>query len=172
MSTIAINVEYSAPVNFTASFPPAQRIIAGNNSNPMYLRYAILTQDSLQMTYYTASVVIPIDSLYSAAFSASPALTYPPTILQQPANTSMTAPGTVSFTVTALSELALTYQWYVQSGSIGPFVAATSGAYTGDTTAALTASYADASTSSFNYFVYLSNSNGTLSSSVANLTIS
>ena len=78
MSTIAINVNYSGSVNFTASFPPAQRIIAGNNTNPLYLRYAMLTQDSLQMVYYTASVVIPITSLYQAAFTAYPALTYPP----------------------------------------------------------------------------------------------
>jgi hypothetical protein len=177
MSTVAITVQYSSSINFTASFPPAQRIIAGYTNNSQYLRYSMLTQDSLQLVYYTASVVIPISSLYQAAFTAYPALTYAPAITSQPVSPqAFTAPGTASFSVVVNSEVfPVTYQWYIESGSSAPFVLPVNSGgatYSGQTTPALTASYTTNVTNSFNYFCAISNSIGLTSSSIATLTIS
>lgn len=84
MTNTSCNVSFAGFTNFTASFPPAQRIIVGNSSNPLYLRYALMTQDSVQLVYYSASVTIPMDALYQVAFAAQPALTFPPVINVQP----------------------------------------------------------------------------------------
>src|ERR1035437_1920761 len=170
MSQIAIQVQYSQSINWTASFPPAQRIIVGYNSNPLYSRYAMLTQDSLQMVYYTASVSIPITSLFQAAFTAYPALTYPPSITTKPTSSVLTAPGTVSFVAVAQSEVPMTYQWYVESGSSATFVLPVGANYQGTASAVLTASYATNDTSSFNYYCALSNSSGLTNTSTVNLT--
>lgn len=173
MSTVAINVQYSQSINWTASFPPAQRIIVGYNSNPLYSRYAMLTQDSLQMVYYTASVSIPITSLFQAAFTAYPALTYPPSITTKPTSSqAFTAPGTASFVVVAQSEVPMTYQWYVESGSNASFVLPVGTNYQGTSSATLTVSYSTNATSSFNYYCALNNSSGLTNTSTVNLTIS
>ena len=171
----AIQIQYSSSVNFTASFPPAQRIIVGNNSNPLYQRYAMLTQDSVQMVYYTASVVIPLTSLYQAAFIALPSLTYPPAITSQPTSSAFTAPGTASFAVAVQSELPFTYKWLVQPSGSSNWnlpTGSTGILYQGTASAALTASYTTNTIPYYNFECTMLNTSGPTTSSIVTLTIS
>lgn len=170
---IAINVTSSGTVNFTAS-APIQRTFTINASNPSYLRNAVLSQDCITFTYYTASAVIPLTSLYGVAASAVPQLTYQPVILQQPTGSQLVVHPTSSFFfVSASAETGITYQWFSQSFSqslVSPtnyFSLNNGGPYTGSTTAAMTHSFTSTVDNSSSYLCVASNVRGNTTSSVS-----
>ena len=173
MTNTSCNVSFAGFTNFTASFPPAQRIIVGNSSNPLYLRYALMTQDSVQLVYYSASVTIPMDALYQVAFAAQPALTFPPVINVQPSASFqiITAPASASFYLSASSEIPVNYQWWVQpSGSSSWFLPTASiGHYSfqGTSSNAFTASFPVNTLPSWSFECVITSSAGNTTSSVA-----
>ena len=170
MATSALTVTFGGLINFTASYPPAQRIITLNSSNPNYLRYALLTNDSLQIVYYTSSATIPLDSLYTAAFASNPALTYPPVILVNPISSTVTHPSPAYFSVTATAETPITYQWYWQSASLSSYVPCPISLFAGTASAALTCSATVIATeNSASFYCSASNISGITTSSAANL---
>ena len=167
---VALTVSFGGYTNFTASFPPAQRITTLNATNPTYLRYAMLTNDSLQLVYYSASAVIPLSSIYAAAFTALPVLTYPPVFLINPTSSTVTHPSPAYFAVTASSEVTIGYQWYWQSASLSTFVPCPTSLFAGTASAALTCSATVISTeNSSSIYCVASNTSGGTTSSIANL---
>lgn len=168
MPVQSINIQYTTPSNFSASFPP-QKTSVLDTTNPNYLRYATLATDSVALTYYSVSVLIPLSQLYQAAASASYALTWPPIILTQPTNSIVTHPAAAYFVVSASAEIPITYQWFRQSGS-GNFTSIIStGSYTGSQTPALTHSNTVTGESTSSFVCVCSNASGVTSSSIANL---
>lgn len=166
MSNNAINVQFSGYTNFTAS-APAQRVMVLNTNNNQYLRYAILSQDNLQVVYYTSSCVIPLTSIYSAVFSGSPNLTYPPIINIQPTSSTVTHPNALYFAVSASAETPISYQWYWQSSSLNTYVPTPSATFSGTASAALTCSTTVVATeNSASYYCIVSNTTGGTTSSI------
>jgi hypothetical protein len=166
----SINVSYNGMVNFTSSSPQQQQFML-DTTNVKYLRYATLTQDSLTLTVYTSSAVIPLSQLYAAAVNVIPQITWPPIIISQPTSSAVTHSNAVYFVVNASAELPITYSWYYQSGSnFTWFPIVSTGSYTGSLTAALTCSSPQipfANTAS--YRCVLSDVSGFTSSSIATL---
>lgn len=114
-----------------------------------------------------------MSSLWGTVVNYNPYLTYAPIIQTQPnATETITHPGTASYTVGASAETPITYAWYVQSGSPGPFIPATASNYQGTgTSATLTASCANNSTASFNFYCVVSNASGQVTSNTASLEV-
>jgi|ERR1035437_721428 hypothetical protein len=167
MNNIAFNVAFSGYTNFTSS-TQAQKVMVLNTNNPLYLRYAVLSGDNLQVVYYTASATIPLASIYQAMFSASSALTYPPVILLQPTSSTVTHPNPFYMVVSASSEVPVNFQWYWQSSSLNIFTPTPSTTFSGTSSAALTCSVTSVSVeNSASYFCVALNSSGQTSSSVA-----
>lgn len=92
----------------------------------------------------------------------------PPAITSQPQSVSTTTGQTVSFTVTAING-TLSYQWYTTNNNVLTPLTDT-GDHFGSTTATLTFTNA-AMSDSGNYVVIASNSSGSITSSVATLTV-
>jgi len=95
-----------------------------------------------------------------------------PTILTQPANSSVTHPAPAYFALNAVSSASMNYQWYYQSGSGNWSSIVSTASYTGSATTALTSSATYTSyQNTASYFCYVSNQAGGVSSSVAILNV-
>jgi hypothetical protein len=110
------------------------------------------------------------DSLSAAVFA--PMVTSPPSIVIQPQSTEVFSNATAQFTVTAAGLAPLSYQWYTTSSSTLPLanaVALSNGSkYNGSTNATLTISNVT-TINLTNYAVIITNSLGSITSSIANL---
>ena len=89
----------------------------------------------------------------------------PPTVTQQPFSTNVCAGAATVFAVAATGTGPLTYQWQTNSVNLS-----NGGHYTGVTTSNLTVSAADSSVAA-SYRCLISNSGGSVTSSVASLTV-
>jgi len=176
MSTQAINITYTSPSSFSQSLTPSQRMSVLNSANTSYYRIATVQQDCIILSYYTASVVIPwqgTGSLWAAGYTANPALTYAPVIIQQPSSSqTVTHPTAVYFSISASAETAISYQWYYNSASNATswYPIVSTGSYTGSQTPALTSSTTNVSfQNTSSYLCVASNTTGNTSSSIASL---
>jgi hypothetical protein len=165
-SPIAFNISFNGYTNFTASVP-SQRVQVLNTTNPLYLRYAVLSGDNLQVVYYSASAVIPMASIYQAMFTALSSLTYAPFIGLQPTSSTATHPSSLYFVVSSSSEIPTTYQWLWQSSSLSTYVNCPTTYFSGTASAALTCSSTVVNIeNSASYFCVASNASGQASSSI------
>ena len=110
----------------------------------------------------------------SVVNSSSFVVTGGPTINTQPSNQTVTAPATATFTVSATASAgSLTYQWQRSTNSGGSWANVSTG--TGGTTASYTTPATSVSSGSANngdqYRCQVSDSNGTVNTSAATLTV-
>lgn len=164
---IGINVNFSSITNFTSS-APLPRQTAFDGTNPNYVRRVTLLNDSILLTYFTQSVVIPYSSLYNAAASVTNVLTWPPYIVVQPTGSTVTHPTSSYFAVSASSELPITYSWWSSSMGTGPFLQLTNSlsGFMGTNTRILTDATSSVSDNGSLFYCYVSNTRGAVSSSV------
>ena len=90
-----------------------------------------------------------------------------PVITTQPANATVTAPATATFSVTATGTAPLTYQWASEAPGASSFTA-----ISGATSASYTTPATTVAQSGTKYEVVVSNSQGSVTSSAATLTVS
>jgi hypothetical protein len=110
------------------------------------------------LTYYFAVDGWDGDSAgITLNLALTPSSTPPPTITSQPANVSVTAGGTASFSVTASN--ATSYQWYYNNAAI-----------TGATSTTYTISSAQAANAG-SFYVVVTNNGGSTASSTATLSV-
>ena len=175
-TSTSINISFNGTSSFIKSAPIQQQFQL-DTTNIQYLRYSALTQDSLTLTIFTSSVVIPLTQLYSAAVNVLPQITWPPVILGQPNSASVTNPASASFTVSASAETAITYNWYSQSysqslsSSFSKITASTT-QFSGGTTATLLYKTSSVLDSSSSFFCVLNNASGNTTSSFAQVFVS
>ena len=168
------SIAFTATNSFVPSAPTQRQYIL-NNTNPNYLRYTYMTQDSLYFNVNgIGQAVIPLNGsggLWASAITALPALTWPPVIATQPVNTTVTHPSSSNFFISASSETGvITYSWYSQSfGSSTWSQLSNTALYSGSTSPALTHSLTNTGDSGSAYFCTATNGSGQTSSSVAYL---
>lgn len=173
MSTPSISVAYITSSNFIPTILPSQRFNVLDTTNPKYLRYFSLQNDSIILSVYTASIAVPLygtGSLASAIVAFNPIFTWPPLIITQPTSSTVTHPAPVYFSVSASAELPVTYQWYYQSGSATWYSIVSTGSYTGSQTPALTSSVTSlAVQNTSSYVCVMTDASGQTTSSIVNL---
>jgi hypothetical protein len=119
MAIQSLNIAYTS----TSSYQPTQavqQITILDTTNTKFLRQAFLSNQGIKLVHVTASVFIPISQLFAAAYTYSPTqFTWPPVIITQPTGSlTVIHPTTATFSVSASSELPITYSWnYQLSGS-------------------------------------------------------
>jgi hypothetical protein len=173
MSNYTINVVYSSTSSFVPS-APSQRQFALDTTNNNYIRNATLTQDSLTLTYYTSSVIFPLQNLYQVAVGVNPILGWPPVITQQPTSSAVVHPSQSFFAISAsgANNTPLTYQWYSQSysqsltSSTAYFPLTNSVEYSGCTASLLSWNTSSLAGLSSSYYCVVSCSSGVTTSSV------
>ena len=179
MSTpITFNTAYIATNSFTPS-APIQRQFTLNNTNPQYIRYTTMTQDALYFNVNgVGQVIIPLigtGSLWAAASTANPSMTWPPVILTQPTSSTVAHPTNAYFVVCASAETNISYHWASSSNSGVNWTILPSGGsgnlFTGSLTNQLTHSLTTQNDSG-SYVCYCTNTSGNVTSSIATLTIS
>jgi hypothetical protein len=169
-TSTSINITYNGTSSFVKSAPIQQQFQL-DTTNVNYLRYSTLTQDSVTLTVYTSSVVIPLTQLYAAAANTLAQISWPPVILGQPISASITHPASASFYVSASAELPITYNWYSQSysqslsSSFSKLTASVN--YSGTNTPTLIYNNSAVLDSSSSFFCVLSNASGNTTSSYA-----
>ncbi len=95
----------------------------------------------------------------------------PPAFTTQPANVTLTEPGTATFSILASGTVPLTYQWQVKHGT-GDFANLTNtGSYGGTTTASLTVSNTSVAMSGDQFQVIVTGPGGSRTSDVVILTV-
>jgi hypothetical protein len=176
MTSISANILANGTSSFVPS-APSQRTYILNTTNNNYIRNAILTQDSLTLTYVTTSVVFPLNTvggLYQVASTLVSALSYPPIIYSQPTSSTVVHANPVSFAVSASAEFnSATFQWASASATAlltNTFTPLTNSAiYTGVTSSFLTNTNTVIADSGSAYKCIVSGIGGTVSSSYASL---
>jgi hypothetical protein len=171
----AINVAFTTTSSFTPAAPvQRQFFIDSNVAN--YYRNATLTQDSLYLSYYTTSIVIPLTVLYNAAATYNSWLSWAPFIITEPSNSFVTHPATATFKVTASSNFSIAYQWYSQSYSQSVTsstvyypLTASAGVFLGVTGSILYVFNTSQSMSTSSFYCQVSNNSGITNTSTATL---
>lgn len=121
---------------------------------------ALLTLDDGSQSGLDQAVLMPLNPSGTSAITNSP-----PIIIQQPANKVVPPNATVQLIVAAISDIALTYQWYKKNAS-NVFVA-----LTGKTATTLVIPGATTADNG-DYRVVVTNANGSVTSNVANVLVS
>jgi len=112
-----------------------------------------------------------LTSIASTAFLNCPVAS-PPTISTQPANTTVLAGTSATFTISATSTLPPTYQWQVSSdGGATWGILNDNSTYAGSATATLTIDNATVDLSGYDYQAIVTNSAGTATTASAGLTV-
>lgn len=165
MPTKSINISYTtdSAISFSA---PVQQITLLDTTNRQYLRQVMLSQDGVKVIKGSYVVQIPMTQLFQAAYQAYPQLTWPPIILNQPTGSSVTAPQTASFNITASAEIAISYVWQYKGATSSSFVNVPNQApFTGSTTASLFISTSSLALSGSQFRCVASNASGNTTSS-------
>jgi hypothetical protein len=119
--------------------PTAIRVSTLDQTNPSYAR--VWRLDSAYLTLSHAGYVagVELSAILPALLALVPQLTWPPLITVQPTNELNLAPGaSASFSVTATSEISITYQWQVSTNGGTSFSnVSNGGVYSNVTTATM-----------------------------------
>ena len=151
-ANFSVGASGTAPLNYFWSFNTNTPV--GGNSNSLALAN-VTTND-------TGSYRVVVSNSVGAATSSVATLTVliPPSITTQPTNFSVTAGGSATFNVIAVGSATLRYQWYFNTNTV----------VTNATNAALILNPVNA-TNAGTYSVVVTNSVGSVTSSVALLTV-
>jgi hypothetical protein len=93
----------------------AQRTTILYANNPLYLRNLVLTDQGLLILKGTTQVMFPVSELIAAASTLEATLTHAPEITVQPDDVIILTPTATTFSITAVSDLELDYQWQIST---------------------------------------------------------
>jgi len=112
-------------------------------------------------------------SLYAAASAVTSVLTWAPYIVTQPTSSTVNHPTSSYYTVVASSELPMTYSWWSSSMGTGPFLQLTNSlaSYMGTNTSTLTDTTSSVSDNGSQYYCFINNTKGGITSSIVTSTI-
>jgi hypothetical protein len=170
MSVINETVQVLTGSDFSAVFTgPAQRVTVIDQTLPGFPRNIILTNNGIYLSRPGIVAGVAAPSLIAAIIAAYPSLTTAPIFTTQPANLTVVAPAAASFTIVALSEIAISYQWQTFNAGSWVFIIP-AGVYSGVNSATLSISNSSG-LNGHQYRCQATNSQGTTTSTVATLTV-
>ena len=150
---------------------PIQRTTIIDGTNPKFFRLLMLSNDGVRVTRGTIQVGFKTSDLIAAAVALEPSLSWAPQITTQPVDLTVTAPNGAGFTVTALSETTLSYQWQNSTNGTTWTSLTDTGVYTGSNTQALAISNSTGLNNN-EYRCIVTNASGSTTTVAATLTVS
>ena len=172
----SINIVFTTTGSVVFS-APQQQITFLDSTNTGFLRQMLVSNNGITIQRGSSVCRIPTSQLYTAAVTADPTLTWPPSFNLSngnPTSSTVTHPGTASFVVSVSSEITPTqYIWQDLSSSATTWnnTSLTASIFSGNSTVALTASCLDTSLNGYQFRCVATSSAGITTSSVVVLTV-
>lgn len=162
--------------NSAVTYPPfVTRTSLLDQTNPNYARQWLLTNTGfLVLQHGSSQAAIELSAAITPLLGLVPALTWPPLITVQPANAAVVHTAGTSFSITATSEISITYVWDVSTDGGATWTAITTAGtpnYSGFTTATLTFTVSATSMNNYQYRCIATNASGSTTSNSSILTV-
>lgn len=171
MSTIKTLVSIGTSQSTGSWTPTAIRQSQIDQSNPTYPRIFRMDNQYVTLSVPGYIVGVSLSDLITAFIAIEPHLTWPPIITVQPVNVTVLPPASTSFTLTATSEISITYQWQKSTDAGVSWTNVTNaGVYSGATTNTLSISDTTGLNGVF-YRCNVTNASGTTVSNVVSITL-
>lgn len=166
-----ITASTNANTNFTP-FPIVSSVF--DQTNPNYPRTIQLNNGFLTLTAGTNIAGIALTAILPSLIALVPGLTWPPLVTSGPNNASVVHTAGTSFSITATSEISITYQWALSTNAGASYSnISTAGVanYSNFTTNNLSFTVSNVGMSGYLYKCIATNASGSTNSNAATLTV-